>query len=47
MKIKILLSASLLLSALSQYTYAIEAPIAIAIHGGAGTIEKSRFTPEK
>jgi beta-aspartyl-peptidase (threonine type) len=22
-------------------------PLAIAIHGGAGTIEKSRFTPEQ
>ncbi|MBQ4861875.1 isoaspartyl peptidase/L-asparaginase [Pseudoalteromonas sp. MMG013] len=26
---------------------AAEMPIAIAIHGGAGTIEKSKFTPEK
>lgn len=26
---------------------AAEHPIAIAIHGGAGTIEKSKFTPEK
>jgi len=33
------------LSLFSQITLANELPIAIAIHGGAGTIEKSRFTP--
>jgi len=38
------------LSALTLSSSALlakENPIAIAIHGGAGTIEKSRFTPEK
>lgn len=32
---------------LSPYALSAEAPFAIAIHGGAGTIEKSRFTPEQ
>ena len=31
----------------SNTVFAKEVPFAIAIHGGAGTIEKSRFTPEK
>jgi len=47
MKITTLITASILLSALPQFSQATESPIAIAIHGGAGTIEKSRFTPEK
>jgi beta-aspartyl-peptidase (threonine type) len=38
---------SLALSLLSPFVIANETPIAIAIHGGAGTIEKSRFTPEQ
>ncbi len=38
---------SLLLSAFANTTLAAEKPFAIAIHGGAGTIQKSRFTPEK
>jgi len=42
-----LLFASILLLALSQLSYATESSIAIAIHGGAGTIEKRHFTPEK
>ena len=46
MKIK-LVSVSILLSVLSQLSLAAESTIAIAIHGGAGTIEKSRFTVEK
>jgi len=37
----------LLLSAFANTTFAAEKPFAIAIHGGAGTIQKSRFTPEK
>ncbi|MCJ8318046.1 MAG: isoaspartyl peptidase/L-asparaginase [Colwellia sp.] len=47
MKKSILIPASILLTTLAQFTYATQSPIAIAIHGGAGTIEKSRFTPEK
>ena len=31
--------------ALSNSAVAAETPFAIAIHGGAGTIEKARFTP--
>jgi len=37
----------LLLSAFANTALAAEKPFAIAIHGGAGTIQKSRFTPEK
>lgn len=37
----------LLLSALANNVFAQEKPFAIAIHGGAGTIKKERFTPEK
>ena len=33
------------LVALSNSAVAAETPFAIAIHGGAGTIEKARFTP--
>lgn len=32
---------------LSNDALSVEAPFAIAIHGGAGTIEKARFTPEQ
>jgi len=42
---KLLLPA--LLSMLSLNTFAKETPIAIAIHGGAGTISKAKFTPER
>lgn len=38
---------SLLFASLPSAVIAAESPIAIAIHGGAGTIQKSRFTPEK
>jgi len=38
---------SLLLSAFANTALAAEKPFAIAIHGGAGTIKKERFTPEK
>lgn len=38
---------ALLLSVLSIRAQATQNPIAIAIHGGAGTIEKSKFSPEK
>ena len=37
----------LLLSAFTNAALAKDIPFAIAIHGGAGTIEKDRFTPEK
>ena len=37
----------LLMASLANEAIAVESKIAIAIHGGAGTIEKSRFTPEK
>lgn len=47
MKITTLIPVSLLLSSLFQISHSAEHPIAIAIHGGAGTIEKSRFTSEK
>jgi len=39
--------AYLLLSSFSSSAMVKEVPFAIAIHGGAGTIDKSRFTPEK
>jgi beta-aspartyl-peptidase (threonine type) len=35
------------LFALSHNVLAAETPFAIAIHGGAGTIEKAKFTPEQ
>jgi len=38
---------SLLLSAFANTALAAEKPFAIAIHGGAGTIKKERFTPER
>ncbi|TMP43347.1 beta-aspartyl-peptidase [Pseudoalteromonas citrea] len=38
---------ALLLSLLSIPAQATQSPIAIAIHGGAGTIERSKFSPEK
>lgn len=37
----------LLLSAIANNALAKDVPFAIAIHGGAGTIQKDRFTPEK
>ncbi|MGO3643865.1 MAG: beta-aspartyl-peptidase, partial [Pseudoalteromonas sp.] len=47
--IKSLFAAIIASSAFSyaNISYAAEAPFAIAIHGGAGTIEKSAFTPEQ
>ncbi len=45
--IKNSLVACFIASTFSTLTFANEQPIAIAIHGGAGTIEKSRFTPER
>nr|WP_193987534.1 isoaspartyl peptidase/L-asparaginase [Lelliottia steviae] len=47
--LKTLLTSAIALSALSLSvpTYSAEQPFAIAIHGGAGTIEKSRFTAEQ
>lgn len=52
MKKSLPLLSCLLLSAfantlVSNAVLAKDVPFAIAIHGGAGTIEKSRFTPEK
>ena len=44
---KLPLLTCLLLSAFANTVLAKEVPFAIAIHGGAGTIEKARFTPEK
>ncbi|MCQ8877125.1 isoaspartyl peptidase/L-asparaginase [Pseudoalteromonas shioyasakiensis] len=46
---KLLLTAlfSTTAAILSPYALSAEVPFAIAIHGGAGTIEKSRFTPEQ
>ena len=46
---KSLLAAIIATSTLSftGVSHAGETPFAIAIHGGAGTIEKSRFTPEQ
>ncbi|WP_295512475.1 isoaspartyl peptidase/L-asparaginase family protein [uncultured Pseudoalteromonas sp.] len=47
--LKTLLTSAIALSALSFSTlsHSSDQPFAIAIHGGAGTIEKSRFTPEQ
>jgi beta-aspartyl-peptidase (threonine type) len=47
MKKTLPLLTSLVLSVFANTTLAAEKPFAIAIHGGAGTIQKSRFTPEK
>jgi beta-aspartyl-peptidase (threonine type) len=47
MKKKLPLLTCLLLSAFTNTVLAKDLPFAIAIHGGAGTIEKARFTPEK
>jgi len=47
MKKKLPLLTCLLLSAFANTALAKDVPFAIAIHGGAGTIEKARFTPEK
>ncbi|CCQ12367.1 Isoaspartyl aminopeptidase [Pseudoalteromonas luteoviolacea B = ATCC 29581] len=41
------LSLLIALGMTSQLVQATEAPIALAIHGGAGTIEKAKFTPEQ
>ena len=38
---------SFVLASLFLTPYALAADIAIAIHGGAGTIKKENFTPEK
>ena len=42
---RLVLSAALLAG--THVAHAEQSPIAIAIHGGAGTIEKARFTPEQ
>lgn len=42
---RLVVSAALLAG--THVAHAEQAPIAIAIHGGAGTIEKARFTPEQ
>ena len=47
MKKTLLILTCLLLSAFVNDVLAEKVPFAIAIHGGAGTIEKDRFTPEK
>jgi len=47
MKKNLTLLTCLLLSAFANTAIAKDAPFAIAIHGGAGTIEKARFTPKK
>lgn len=47
MKKTLLILTCLLLSAFVNDVLAKKVPFAIAIHGGAGTIEKDRFTPEK
>lgn len=47
MKKTLLILICLLLSAFVNDVLAKKVPFAIAIHGGAGTIEKDRFTPEK
>lgn len=44
---KLVVCASLLMCAMSAVADTVVNPIAIAIHGGAGTIERSQFTPEK
>ena len=41
------LAALMALSSTSVLAYASEKPFAIAIHGGAGTIQKAKFTPER
>jgi len=47
MKKLTIIITSILFSVLYQFTFAAEQSIAIAIHGGAGTISKAGFTPEK
>ncbi|WP_440053405.1 isoaspartyl peptidase/L-asparaginase family protein [Pseudoalteromonas sp. T1lg65] len=47
MKNNILLTCLLTLVTSVAWATETNSPIAIAIHGGAGTIEKSHFTPEK
>jgi beta-aspartyl-peptidase (threonine type) len=47
MKKTLAMLTGILLSAHSNTLLAKEVPFAIAIHGGAGTIKKERFTPEK
>jgi len=47
MKKTLAILTGLILSAHSNTLLAKEVPFAIAIHGGAGTIKKERFTPEK
>ena len=47
MKKTLAILTGLVLSAHSNTLLAKEVPFAIAIHGGAGTIKKERFTPEK
>ncbi|KGJ94462.1 isoaspartyl peptidase/L-asparaginase family protein [Colwellia psychrerythraea] len=47
MKKLLLILTGLCLSAMVNNAFAKDVPFAIAIHGGAGTIEKNRFTPEK
>lgn len=47
MKIKTLLGALLALTSSTVMAAQQQQPIAIAIHGGAGTIERSNFTPDQ
>ncbi len=47
MKITLPMLTCLLLSAVANNVLAKDVPFAIAIHGGAGTIQKDHFTPEK
>ena len=47
MKKTLLILTCSLLAAFAKDVLAEKVPFAIAIHGGAGTIEKERFTPEK
>jgi len=47
MKKNVSIISGLLFVSLTNVAIAAEPTLAIAIHGGAGTIEKSRFSPEK
>ncbi|KGJ90958.1 Beta-aspartyl-peptidase [Colwellia psychrerythraea] len=41
------IAALMMLSSTAALAHATEKPFAIAIHGGAGTIQKAKFTPER
>ncbi|WP_033076433.1 isoaspartyl peptidase/L-asparaginase [Thalassotalea sp. ND16A] len=47
MSVSLSLAALLMFSATATIAAAAEKPFAIAIHGGAGTIQKAKFTPER